>query len=212
MAQQNPIDIMYQNAIQGKTEEQRQNIAYLFNKPVVAGGCFKSAQYMTDEEYLRRVNEKKKSLGLYARAIEQIGLDIEELQEIPPVGLENFIYNNEWVKQTKTGLWVSSAYEVTWIFFSNDQIYLYQYIFNMDEDRKKEFTEEYFHQDVTAFTTRSETETSTNINGFSQSIETTKLGIVVPGTTLSVAVNDANSEFRQKLQAMKYKLREKKNR
>lgn len=211
MAQQNPIDIIYQRAIQGKTQEQRENISYMFNKPLVAGGCFSSAQYMTDDEYFRRIDEKKKSLGLYARAVEQIGLDPEELQEIPPVCLENFVFNDAWTKTTQSGLRVSSSYQVSWIFFSAEQIYLYQYTMYMDEDKKREDTEEYFYQDVTAFVTKSQSEKAKNTDGTTVDVETTKLGIVVPGTTLMVAVNDTDSTFRNSVKAMKFKLREKKN-
>lgn len=208
---QNPIDAIYFRAIQGKTEEQRQNIAYLFNKPAVAGGCFKSAQFMTDEEYMRRVMEKKKSLGLFAKAIEQLGLDPETQWEIPPIELQNFIYEKEWVKQTKNGNWVSSAYQVTWLFFTDDQICIYQMIFNTDENPIKDMTEEYYYQDVTAVSVRTETETSTQINGTTQNVQTTKLGLVVPGSTYMIAVNDNDNAFREAVKAMRFKIKDKKS-
>ena len=81
----------------------------------------------------------------------------------------------------------------------------------MDEDKKREDTEEYFYQDVTAFVTKSQSEKAKNTDGTTVDVETTKLGIVVPGTTLMVAVNDTDSTFRNSVKAMKFKLREKKN-
>ncbi len=41
--------------------------------------------------------------------------------------------------------------------FSDTQVYLYQYTLNMDEDSKKEITEEYSYKDVTSIATASDT-------------------------------------------------------
>ena len=72
---------MFSLGLEGKTEEQRQVISYLFDKPKVAGGCFKSAEYTTDEEFLQIVRNKRDSLNLRKKAIDKIGLDEDELAE-----------------------------------------------------------------------------------------------------------------------------------
>ena len=51
--QQNPVDIAYGNAIQGKNEEQRKVISYLFDKPISGGGCFSSDVYLSDDEFMQ---------------------------------------------------------------------------------------------------------------------------------------------------------------
>lgn len=207
----NPIDIAYQRAVQGKTEEQRQVISYLFDKPKVAGGCFKSAEYTTDEEFLQIVRNKRDSLNLRKKAIDKIGLDEDELAEMPPVCFEGFTFKDAWAKKNKSGLYVSSCYQISWIFFSSEQVYLYQYIIYLDEDKKKESTEEYFYSDVTSFATRTESESAKNNLGEKFDVETNKFAMIVPGATLTVALEDSAGDFEEAIKRMKYKLREKKN-
>ena len=211
MANQTPQDIAYERAIAGKTEEQRQVIAYLFGKPKTAGGCMSSDEYMNDEEYMTLVRLKRDSLDLRKKALAKIGLDEDELQETPPVSFEGFTFRDAWAKKTAKQ-YVSSCYQVSWIFFSSTQVYLYQYVIYMDEDKKKESTEEYFYQDVTSFSTRTETESAKNNAGQKFEIETVKFAVIVPGATLTVAVEDSQGDFEEAIKRMKNKLREKKNR
>lgn len=211
--QPNPVELAYLNAIQGKNEQQRHVISYMFDKPKVAGGCFKAPEFMTDEEYMDIVHRTKDSLNLYQRALDKIGLDEDELQEMPPVCFEGFYFHDNWAKKTRTGDYVSSCYQVSWLFFSSEQVYLYQYIIYLDEDKKKESTEEYFYTDITAFTTRTESETAKNNRGEKWEVESSHVAIVVPGTTLTLSVNDSEDHvFEESIKRMKYKLREKKNR
>ena len=212
MAQEvNPVELAYSSAIQGKTEEQRQVISYLFDKPKVAGGCFKKDQFMTDDEFMEIVRNKKASLNLRKKAIDKIGLDEDELAEMPPVCFEGFVFNDAWTKKLRSGRYVSSSYQVSWIFFSSDEIYLYQYIIYLDEDKKRELTEEYFYSDVTSFSTRTESEYAKNNHGEKFGVETNKFAMIVPGATLTVALEDSSGDFEEAIRRMKFKLREKKN-
>ena len=209
--QQNPVDIAYGNAIQGKNEEQRKVISYLFDKPISGGGCFSSDVYLSDDEFMKIVKAKRDSLNLRQKAINKIGLDEDELSEMPPVCFEGFFFKDAWTKKNKANLYVSSCYQVSWIFFSSDQIYLYQYVIYLDEDKKKESTEEYFYSDVTSFATRTETESAKNNEGVKFEVETNKFAMIVPGATLTVALEDSAGDFEEAIKRMKYKLREKKN-
>ena len=209
--QENPQDIAYNYAIRGKNEEQRKVISYLFDKPITQGGCMSDDTFMSDEEFMQIVRNKRDSLDLYKKAIDKIGLDEDELAEMPPVCFEGFVFENVWAKKNKKGEYVSSSYQVSWIFFSSDQIYLYQYIIYLDEDKKKESTEEYFYADVTSFSTRTQTESAKNSAGEKWEVETNKFAMIVPGATLTVAVEDSAGDFEDAIRRMKYKLREKKN-
>ena len=209
--QDNPQDIIYARAIAGKSEEQRKVISYLFDKPITQGGCTGSDTYLSDDEFMQIVRNKRDSLDLYKKAINKIGIDEDELAEMPPVCFEGFFFKEAWAKKTKSGDFVSSCYQVSWIFFSSDQIYLYQYIIYLDEDKKKESTEEYFYTDVTSFATRSETESAKNNAGEKWEVETNKFAMIVPGATLTVAVEDSAGDFEEAIKRMKHKLREKKN-
>lgn len=186
------------------TEEQRKVVDYFLKE----GGCMDSK--MSDSEYMNIVHKKRDSLDLKNRALGKIGLDEDELQEIPPIVFEGFSFKNAWSKRLANGNWVSSAYQVSWLFFSSTEVYIYQYTMNMDEDKKSESTEEYFYKDVTSFTTRSETETAKDNHGNRIEVESNKFAMVVPGATLTVALDDTTGDFESAIQGMKQKLREKK--
>ena len=114
---------------QGKTPEQKKVIEYFCKE-----GCM--TKTMDDEEYLSMVRAKRDSLNLRQKALTKIGLDEDEVSEIPPASFEGFVYKNAYAKKRANGNWVSSSYQVAWLFFSSTQIYIYRYTFNMDEDKK----------------------------------------------------------------------------
>lgn len=166
------------------------------------------AKNISDDEYATMVASKRDSMNLRAKALKKIGLDEEEVNEIPPVMFQGYTFKNAYAKKRGNGNWVASNYEVTWIFFSSTQIYVYKCMFSMDEDKTKETTLEYFYKDVTAFSTSSEAEKA-KINGHDEEIETEKFTLVVPGDKLYVSMGDIE-DADSIIQAMKQKLREKK--
>lgn len=195
---------LIQQVSAGKNEEQRRVIEYFLKSE----GCF--SKNMTDDEYMAIVRKKRDSLNLKQRALNKIGLDEDELQEIPPIMFEGFVFKNAWSKRRANGDWVSSAYQISWLFFSATEVYIYQYTMNMDEDKKSESTEEYFYRDVTSFNSRTETEEAKGNHGSKIEVESNKFCIVVPGATLTVALQDTTGDFESAIQGMKQKLREKK--
>lgn len=195
---------LLQQACVGKNEEQRKVIEYFLKQE----GCL--SKNLTDDEYIALVHKKRDSLNLKQKALSKIGLDEEELKEIPPIMFEGFTFKNAWSKRRANGNWVSSAYQVSWLFFSSTEVYIYQYTMNMDEDKKSESTEEYFYRDVTSFNTRTETEEAKDNSGNKIEVESNKFAIIVPGATLCVALEDTNGDFEAAIQGMKQKLREKK--
>ena len=154
---------------------------------------------------------KRDSLNLREKALNKIGLDEDELKEIPPAELEGYVFNKAWAKQQAGGRWVSSSYQVAWVFFSATQVYIYRCTFNLDEDKKSEFTDEFFYKDVTSVSTSSDHEQIKNKSdsGGDVEVETHKFVMVVPGDKLRVSL-DGVSNADEIIQAMKQKLREKK--
>lgn len=186
----------------GKTEEQKKTIEYFCKE-----GCM--TKTISDDEYLDMVRHKRDSLDLRKKALNKIGLDEDEVSEISPAMFEGFVYKNAFAKKNATGKWVSSSYQVAWVFFSSTQIYVYRNTFNMDEDKKQESTDEFFYKDVTSFSTSSETETAHGLGNEKFEVESNKFTMVVPGDKIYVSMDGvANSE--EIIQAMKQKLREKK--
>jgi len=187
---------------QGKTPEQQKVIEYFCKE-----GCM--TKTMDDEEYLSMVRAKRDSLNLRQKALNKIGLDEDEVSEIPPASFEGFVYKNAYAKKRANGNWVSSSYQVAWLFFSSTQIYIYRYTFNMDEDKKTESTDEFFYKDVTSFSTSSESEQAHGIGDKKFEVESNKFKMVVPGDQIFVSM-DGISNSEDIIQAMKQKLREKK--
>lgn len=199
MANQEQLTIM----CQGKNAEQIKVIEYFCKEE----GCL--SKNMTDDEYFNMVINKRDSLNLRKKALDKIGLDEDEVNEIPPAMFEGFVFQNAFAKQRANGHWVSSAYQVAWLFFSSTQVYVYRYTFHMDDNKKLESTDEFFYKDVTSFSTSSETETAHLLSNEKFEVETNKFKMVVPGDKIYISMDGVeNSE--DIIQAMKQKLREKK--
>ncbi len=199
----NPDKALLKEVCRGKSEEQKKVIEYFCKEE----GCL--SKNISDDEYLQMVLRKRDSLNLKAKALGKIGLDEEEVSEISPAMFEGFVFKNAYAKQRANGKWVSSAYQVSWVFFSSTQVYIYRYTFHMDEDKKNESTDEFFYKDVTSFSTSSETETAHGLGDEKFEVETNKFCMVVPGDKLYVSM-DGVEDSEAIIQAMKQKLREKK--
>lgn len=190
------------NLCQGKNADQQKVIEYFCKE-----GCM--TKTMSDDEYLMMVRNKRDAMNFKQKALSKIGLDEEEVSEISPAMFEGFVYKKAYAKQNATGKWVSSAYQVSWVFFSSTQVYLYSYTFNMDEDKKNERTDEFFYKDVTSFSTLSESDTAHGLEGKIFDVTSEQFAMVVPGDKLFLAMGDIQNAD-SIIQAMKQKLREKK--
>jgi hypothetical protein len=188
----------------GKSKEQQQVLDYFLLE-----GCM--VKIMKDDEYLSLVMSKRDSLKLREKALSKIGIDEDELKEISPASLEGFVFYNAWAKQQAGGRWVSSSYQVAWIFCSATQVYIYRCTFCLDEDKKSESTDEFFYKDVTSVSTSSEHEIIKNKSdsGADIEVESHKFVMVVPGDKLRVSL-DGVPNAEEIIQAMKQKMRDKK--
>jgi hypothetical protein len=171
------------------------------------GGCFGGP--ISHDDYLQLVKSRRDSLQLKKRALEKIGLDEDQVNEIPPAYFEGYVLKDAWAKKTDKGTWVSSAYQVSWVFFGSEQIYLFSHTFHMDEDKKTERTDEFFYKDVTSFSTTTENENIKTLGDTKQEVESQRFAMVVPGDKLYMSM-DGCPDAEQTIQAMKQKLREKK--
>lgn len=200
----------------GRTEEQKQTIKYFLG----SGGCM--SKTWSDKEYDAAVMAKVKSMNFKKKALGKIGLDESQVNEIEPVHFEGYYFDgkNTYALYGKDHKWRSSAYQVSWIFFSDTQVYVYQYTFNMDEDGKKEATEEYFYKDITNFSTSSDTIEKEVLDKVScngeatytrKNVDSSKFALVVPGDKFLCSMEQSDYTERS-IQGMKAKLREKKGR
>lgn len=194
-----------------RSEEQKKVIRYFMRNGCLAFGLLK------DEEYDALVEKKIKSMDFKQKALNKIGLDESELQEIEPVSFEGYWFDEKktFSKYGKDKKWRSSAYQISWLFFSSTQVYLYQYTFNLDEDGKIEKTEEYFYKDITNFQTISDTIEAPTWDPKKDkfilvNINKNRFAVTVPGDKFLCSM-EQNEYTERAIQAMKAKLREKKN-
>ncbi len=207
-----------QMLLRGKNSEQQAIIKFFYG---ASGGCMSSG--MTVEEYRKKVQARLSSLDTKSMALRKLGIDEDEVQEIAPVTFEGYVFNDKvdnLVARASTNTWVSSEYMITWLFFGEREVFIYQYSFSMTSDSKKENTMQYFYQDVTNFTASSETyqklvaESSGCMGGtqyMQASANADEFKIVVPGDTLRCSMTPTDSTDAA-IRGMRNKLREMKNR
>ncbi|MBD5132701.1 MAG: hypothetical protein HDT28_09000 [Clostridiales bacterium] len=192
------------------------------------GGCLHKVTAISDDEYDSLVTEKLNEFGSKSKALKKIGLDISQVEEIEPIRFYGFEkYNNRLTdvyasKAGNDGRVRSSVCSVTWIFFSNDQLCIYNGRFDMLSGSKIETTDEYFYRDITNVTTKTDTEQVTKLNLKKGCFGKVKEDIdkqftdyetfllVVPGDSFVCSVSGVTNAA-QTIEGMKQKLREKKN-
>lgn len=193
----------------GKSAEQKLAIDYLIPKSGIIGMLTNKK----DEEYDAVLKNLIDSFGSYKRAIDKIGLDEDELKEIPPVTL--YGYEDEKAQLArigKDGVFRSNLYSITHLFFSSTQVNMYQVILDTISNTKKERTEEYFYKDITNFSTSTDSTEVMNYKGCSGTpvktmVETQRFSLIVPGDKFTCGTY---GDIEQQVKAMKNKLREKK--
>ena len=188
-------------AIVGRNDAQVAVIRYFGSEP----NCL-SKKLLSDEEYDEMVEFVLSNYNLKQKALDKIGLDEDELNELEPVHFEGYQFDKDSLsKEGEDGKWRSSKYQVSWLFFSINQVFLYQYTFNMDSDDKEESTKEYFYKDITSFSTSTDTiETSIS------TVDSNRFTIIVPGNEFYCSLEQ--SDYTENaINGMKSLLRDKKN-
>ncbi len=215
----------------GKSKEQKAVINF-FLPPT---GCLRSllskVTVMSYQEYLQKVAAYCNSRDFRQMAMERLGLDESQLIEIDPICLTSYVYDDDVLTRTdKTQLEatlhggkryvVSSKYSITWLFFTDTQMYAYDYEFDMISDDVIETAKEFFYQDITCFETSHEIVERIRHKGclrkgclksgyYKDNYYVDKLHITVPGYSYSVYIKDSE-EINQRLMAVKAMLRERK--
>ncbi len=201
-------------SIKGRNENQKAVIRYFCNEE----SCL-SKSPISDGEYTRLVQKVLDNDNHFNEeyALNKLGIDIDQVKEIDPVQLYGYNYDNPCLaKPGKDGKWRSSKYQVTWLFFSATQLYVYQKTFHMDTDEQEENTREYFYKDVTSINIKNETievenmKNTKNNKDIRTKNDVDSLWIAIPGDGFGCALQK-NEDVMRSIQGMKSLLREKKN-
>jgi energy-coupling factor transporter transmembrane protein EcfT len=90
-------------------------------------------------------------------ALNKLGIDEDEVKEANPIIVGGYRFddkeNNVLYKKGADGLWRSSEYQITLIFFSREQVYSFIRIFSIISDEKFDKTQEYFYRDIVSVST-----------------------------------------------------------
>ncbi|MCQ2103413.1 MAG: hypothetical protein MJY98_09345 [Fibrobacter sp.] len=200
-----------------RTPEQKKVIAYLTNP---AGGCGKKVGGMSDDEFDSLVQQK---LNLHSNidtvCNNYLGIDKDECNEIEPIHFWGYRFDDAYSRMRNDGSFVSSQIEDTWIFFSNNQIYVFWCNIWLDEDKKETKALEYFYKDVTSFSISEKESTKASLSMPSlgckkpsvttQKITSNRFFMVVPDASFDAAFTNS-PEILEQIQGMRAKLREKK--
>lgn len=162
---QNYVDPDWVKALyKGRTPQQTQAIRYLAMRNLKLG-CLKNlllkqCPLLTDSEYDKMMYDMSR---VKDRALRKLGITIESVMEIEPVCFQNYNIGSSVLATGRGDMWVGSAYQVTWLFFSDRQVFYYQYNFSSTDNDENEITEEYFYKDIIGFSTSTE---RTEAHGF----------------------------------------------
>lgn len=202
----------------GKTEEQKKCISFFYFSE--NSGCFSKKSPITFDQYKQMVFTKIKNLNLRARALAKIGLDESQICEIAPIPLSGFVFDRDTRdnRAYQNGEAVSSQFSVTWLFFSYNQLYVYNYTFDMTSDDSWEMVKEIFYRDITSVTTETDIEERiySTFSGCTKKEVVDKnnavfeyLKIVVPNDSMSYSMKSTPNIVRSLMGAKQF-IREKK--
>lgn len=124
---------------------------------ITAGITFIVLQIMgrpSDEDIDRATKSKLKNMK--TRALEKLGVDEDEVNEIAPIVFDGYNYTRSLIKRGKDGKYRSSKYQAVMFFFSSNEVYCYTYDFSIVENSQKEATDVYFYKDIVSVSTQTD--------------------------------------------------------
>ena len=147
--------------LRGKTKEQKMVIRYFGSmslSDIFLGSITLGVWFIIF--YLRKIsnatfdsllNSKADELALRVeeRALKVHGMDATEVNEIPPILAEGYYSGSLYFKICKDLTFRASEYQMTYLMFSDKQMYAYSYIFDLTSADTAETTKEYFYEDIT---------------------------------------------------------------
>ena len=146
------------------------------------------------------------------RALQKLGVDKSEVNEIAPIILGGYEFENaDKVKQGKDKRWRSNVYKAIMLFFSRNEFHCYTARFKTTEDNiLSEATDVYFYQDIVSASTASVSDKVKVDDDKEIIIHSEAFKLTTKGGT-SITVNLLNSrQGQESVNAMRALLREKK--
>ena len=148
--------------MRGKTKEQKRVVRYFGTITLIDIflGCVTYGIWFIYIFFFRRMsntafdellNSKADELAskIEERTLETHGVDTDEVKEIPPILTESFYNGSRYFKMFKDHSFRASEYQMTYLMFSEKQVFVYSNIFDLTSANTTEQTKEYFYEDIT---------------------------------------------------------------
>jgi len=107
---------------------------------------------MTNNDFDKLLDNKKDEVAsqIAVRALESHGMDADEVKEIAPILAEDFNPKSRFSKLYRDLKLRASEYQMTYLMFSEKQMYAYRHTFDLTSTDTDEQTNEFFYEDITS--------------------------------------------------------------
>ena len=165
---------------------------------------------MTDEDYQRLVEQKIEEMNIEQRGLDKLGLDPDQVREIRPIVMKDQVFANYSLKvhNRKEGKVFSSTNHVTYLYFTDEQLFVYKIEFDMCCNKQIEKANEFFYQDICDIYSCLESNVL-EIADIKIEYSTFYFNIIASNSQIGFELA-GDSESIDSIQAMKQKIREKK--
>lgn len=132
--------------MRGRTTEQKNIIRY-FKSTGILGLIFRISDATFDQILNTWIHKCRSWIAERAQSLS--GVDADEIKEIPPFLVENYYPDSRFIKMFRDHTFRASEYQMSCFMFSDKQIYIYNYIFDLTSANTTEQTREYSYEDIT---------------------------------------------------------------
>jgi hypothetical protein len=198
-----------------------------------AKGCFpKKRGFISDQDYDAIVNSVVQRVNPKARGLKRLGFDESQIEKT--VSFSNYVWGfkrnkSDWFENAadvlggllgvdtqkykfgEDGKLRTNVFQVTYLFFTRNQVAAYQLTLSSDWDKHDEDTYEYHYKDITALNTGALQQDVIKDGELKYETVQNDFTFIVPGDSFSVSLgNNPTAEEEAAIQAMKQMIREKK--
>ena len=166
---------------------------------------------MSDAEFEGLVKAKIDAMNVAQLGLERLGLDAEQVREINPIVLSDKVIKNTslTVRNKNNNSLHSSTQHVTYLYFTDEQLFVYKIQFDMCCNMQEEWASEFFYKDicdVSSYTRKN----VLKAEGFEFEYSTVSFEIIATNSKIGFDL-DGDNENVDSIQAMKQKIRDKKS-
>ena len=166
---------------------------------------------MTDAEFEQLVDAKIEAMNIAQLGLDRLGLDPDQVKEIHPIILRDKVIEKDYsftVYNEDDYSAHSSTQHVTYLYFTDEQLFVYKIQFDMCCNVQDEWAHEFFYKDICDI----QSYTYKNIlkfDKFEHEYSSVAFSIISTNSQIGFEI-DGDNENVGSIQAMKQKIREKK--